>query len=161
MTGVQTCALPIWKQVSDSQSSSSSSGLRRSRSLSSAAFGGGLGQIDFSCLNDRSRSPSSSTSSTLHNQCGHSSRWVYRPANSYEPHELGKVIFIMFGNLVYYNLFVCLFFFSRLTLLGYLYVLVVGLLHLRGNIRKTTWRASYSKCTQIREAWFCWFFQNL
>lgn len=61
------------KHVTDRQSSSASSGLRRSRSLSSAAFPGcGSGETDFSGLNDRSRSPSSS--STLHHQRDHSSR---------------------------------------------------------------------------------------
>ena len=62
------------KQVSDSQSSSSSSGLRRSRSLSSAALSERLEQTDLFCVNDQSRSPSSSASSGRHQQCDHSSR---------------------------------------------------------------------------------------
>lgn len=63
------------KQVHDSQGSSTSSCLRRSRSLSSAAFlADGLGQRNFSCTSDRSGSPSSSTSSTPYQQCDHSSR---------------------------------------------------------------------------------------
>lgn len=48
------------KQVTDSQSSSISPALRRSRSLSSAAFfGGELEQPDFSCTSVQSGSPSS------------------------------------------------------------------------------------------------------
>ncbi|KAF5467198.1 hypothetical protein F2P56_017050 [Juglans regia] len=62
------------KQASDCQSSNTGSDLRRSRSLSSAAFGDGPGQTDFSCLNDRNRSPSSNTSSALHQQRDHLSR---------------------------------------------------------------------------------------
>ncbi|KAK9283093.1 hypothetical protein L1049_011323 [Liquidambar formosana] len=61
------------KQVSERQSSGS--GLRRSRSLSSAAFHvGGPGQRNFSCLSDQSRSPSSSTSSVLPQRPDRSSR---------------------------------------------------------------------------------------
>ncbi|KAH7547985.1 hypothetical protein ACOSP7_032712 [Xanthoceras sorbifolium] len=63
------------KPTSDSQSCSTSSGLRRSRSLSSAAFLlDGLGQKNFPCSSDQSRSPSSSTKSALHQQCNHVSR---------------------------------------------------------------------------------------
>ncbi|TXG49639.1 hypothetical protein EZV62_025514 [Acer yangbiense] len=63
------------KQTSDSQSCSTSSGLRRSRSLSSAAFLlDGLGQKNFPCPSDQSKSPSSSSNSALHQQCNHGSR---------------------------------------------------------------------------------------
>lgn len=62
------------KQTSDSQTPSTSSALRRSRSFSSAAFlGREPGQAEFSCLNDQSRSPSSSTSSAPYQQCDFSS----------------------------------------------------------------------------------------
>ncbi|XP_065622313.1 nuclear matrix constituent protein 1a isoform X2 [Quercus suber] len=73
------------KQVSDSQSSSSSSGLRRSRSLSSGALSERLGQTDLFCVNDQSRSPSSSASSGRHQQCDHSSRRrAYTPERQYK-----------------------------------------------------------------------------
>ncbi|KAF8403568.1 hypothetical protein HHK36_011672 [Tetracentron sinense] len=51
------------KQLSESQTSVTSSGLRRSLSFSSAAFhsSDGLGQRNFTCSSDQSRSPSSSS----------------------------------------------------------------------------------------------------
>ncbi|CAK7325580.1 unnamed protein product [Dovyalis caffra] len=62
------------KQAYDRQSSSNSLGLRRSRSLSSAAFlDDGMVQRNSSCINDQTRSPSSSSSSA-HQQHDHSSR---------------------------------------------------------------------------------------
>lgn len=62
------------KHVSDIQNSSKSPGLRRSRSLSSAAFlvSEPL-QAEFSSSRYQSRSPCSSTSSIPHQQCGQSS----------------------------------------------------------------------------------------
>lgn len=60
------------KQISDFQNSGKSPSLRRSRSLSSAAFlGVDLGQIDYPLQRDPSRSPSSSTH---HQQFDHSFR---------------------------------------------------------------------------------------
>ncbi|KAG5237671.1 golgin subfamily member [Salix suchowensis] len=62
------------KQTYDSQIPSNSSGLRRSRSLSSAAFlDDGMGHMNFSCINDETIS-SSSSSSCAHQQHDHSSR---------------------------------------------------------------------------------------
>jgi hypothetical protein len=62
------------KQTYDSQIPSNSSGLRRSRSLSSAAFlDDGMDQMNFSCTNDETIS-SSSSSSGAHQQRDHSSR---------------------------------------------------------------------------------------
>ena len=59
------------KQISDSPSFSNSSCLRRSRSLSSAAFlVDGLGQQNFSSSNDQNRSPNI----TPYQQYDHSSR---------------------------------------------------------------------------------------
>lgn len=65
------------KQVHDNLTSScTSSYLRRSRSMSSAAFLlDGLEQKDFPYMDDHSRSPSSSISSAAHQQCDHQSRW--------------------------------------------------------------------------------------
>ncbi|KAF3433813.1 hypothetical protein FNV43_RR24916 [Rhamnella rubrinervis] len=61
------------KQVSNVQNSSKSPSLRRSRSLSSAAFlGVDPGQIDYPLQMDPSRSPSSFTSSVHHQQFDHS-----------------------------------------------------------------------------------------
>uniref|UniRef100_A0A6N2NDQ2 Uncharacterized protein n=1 Tax=Salix viminalis TaxID=40686 RepID=A0A6N2NDQ2_SALVM len=61
----------------DSQIPSNSLGLRRSRSLSSAAFlDDGMGQMNFSCINDETIS-SSSSSSCAHQQHDHSSRRRY------------------------------------------------------------------------------------
>lgn len=66
------------KQVSDIQNSSKSPSLRRSRSLSSAAFlGVDPGQIDYPLRMDPSRSPSSFTSSVHHQQFDHSFRWGF------------------------------------------------------------------------------------
>ncbi|KAF2295871.1 hypothetical protein GH714_034721 [Hevea brasiliensis] len=64
------------KQVYDNPTSSSmSSYLRRSRSMSSAGFlVDGLEQRDFSCIDDQSRSPSSSINSAAHQRCDHQSR---------------------------------------------------------------------------------------
>lgn len=63
------------KHTSDSPGGSGSSVLRRSRSFSSAAFlKDGLGERNFSCLIDQSRSPTSSTRSAVHQQRNHSSR---------------------------------------------------------------------------------------
>ncbi|KAL6123797.1 hypothetical protein ACLB2K_076314 [Fragaria x ananassa] len=62
------------KQVSDMQNSSESPGLRRSRSLSSAAFlVSEPVQAEFSSSRFQSRSPCSSTSSIPHRQCAQSS----------------------------------------------------------------------------------------
>ena len=66
------------KKVSDIQSTSESPSLRRSRSLSSAAFlGVDPGQIDYPLQMDPSRSPSSFTSSVHHQQFDHSFRWGF------------------------------------------------------------------------------------
>ncbi|GAV63732.1 hypothetical protein CFOL_v3_07250 [Cephalotus follicularis] len=63
------------KQIHDSQSSSSNSGLRRSRSLSSAAFlVDGLGQSNVSCASDYNRTPCSSFSRVQLQQHDPSSR---------------------------------------------------------------------------------------
>ncbi|KAJ0045697.1 hypothetical protein Pint_06162 [Pistacia integerrima] len=63
------------KQQLDGESCSTSSGLRRSRSLSSTAlFVDGMGQKSFSWATDPSRSPSSSTSGILPQKSSHSSR---------------------------------------------------------------------------------------
>lgn len=65
------------KQVSDIQNSSNSPALRRSRSMSSAAFlGVEPGQIDFSSPRNQSRSPSTSNvrSGVPHQQGDHSFR---------------------------------------------------------------------------------------
>ncbi|KDP46129.1 hypothetical protein JCGZ_06640 [Jatropha curcas] len=63
------------KQVYDNSSSSTSSCLRRSRSMSSAAFlVDGMPQSDFSCTADQSRSPSSSITGAAHQQYDHSTR---------------------------------------------------------------------------------------
>ncbi|KAJ9175604.1 hypothetical protein P3X46_014145 [Hevea brasiliensis] len=64
------------KQVYDNPTSSSTSSyLRRSRSMSSAGFlVDGLEQRDFSCIDDQSRSPSSSINSAAHQRCDHQSR---------------------------------------------------------------------------------------
>ncbi|EEF37315.1 ATP binding protein, putative [Ricinus communis] len=61
------------KQVYDNSSSSSSSFLRRSRSMSSAAFTVDEPQNDFSCIGDQSRSPASSISSAAYQQREHPS----------------------------------------------------------------------------------------
>lgn len=62
------------KQVTDIQNSSKSPGLRRSRSLSSAAFlGNEPAQNNFSSSRYQSRSPCSPASSVPHQQCGQSS----------------------------------------------------------------------------------------
>ncbi|XP_050211129.1 uncharacterized protein LOC126661343 [Mercurialis annua] len=66
------------KQTYENSSSSENSFLRRSRSMSSAAFlGDEFQQNDFSCLGDQNRSPTSSISSDPHHECDRPSRRRY------------------------------------------------------------------------------------
>ena len=63
----------FWKQVNDNLSSCASSFLRRSCSVSSAAFlADGQRQNNFSCIDDQNRSPTDSISSA--SQCDYPSR---------------------------------------------------------------------------------------